>query len=63
MESDLEEVEGIGLLDTETTFELEKTTTQVKAIIDEIFQDILKNLSGKRVNGYEIHMGISRGWK
>ena len=36
------EVEGIGLLDVGTTFEMEKTTTQVKAILDENFMDILK---------------------
>jgi CobB/CobQ-like glutamine amidotransferase domain. len=37
VENDLEEVEGIGLLDTETIFELEKTTTQVKAVLNEKF--------------------------
>ena len=58
VENDLEEVEGIGLLDVETTFELEKTTTQVKAILDENLHGYLENLSGKEVSGYEIHMGI-----
>lgn len=60
VENDLEEVEGIGLLDVETTFELEKTTTQVKAILDENFHGYLENLSGKEVSGYEIHMGITK---
>ena len=60
VENDLEEVEGMGLLDVETTFELEKTTTQVKALLDENLQGYLENLSGKEVNGYEIHMGITK---
>ena len=60
VENDLEEVEGIGLLDVETTFEMEKTTTQVKAILDENFNGYLENLSGKEVSGYEIHMGITK---
>jgi adenosylcobyric acid synthase len=59
VESDLEEVEGIGLLDTETTFELEKITTQVKAIIDKDLSGYLNNLEGKKVKGYEIHMGVT----
>lgn len=59
VENDLEEVEGIGLLDVETTFELEKTTTQVKAVLDENLHGYLENLSGKEVNGYEIHMGVT----
>ena len=33
VEGDIEEINGIGLLDIETTFEEEKTTTQVEAII------------------------------
>ena len=60
VENDLEEVEGIGLLDTETIFELEKTTTQVKAVLDENLHGYLENLSNKEVNGYEIHMGVTK---
>ena len=60
VENDLEEVEGIGLLDVETTFETEKTTTQVKAILDENLHGYLESLSGKEVSGYEIHMGITK---
>lgn len=60
VENDLEEVEGIGLLDTETTFELEKTTTQVKAVLDENLHGYLEGLSKKEVDGYEIHMGITK---
>lgn len=61
VENDLEEVEGIGLLDTETTFELEKTTTQVKAVMSENLHGYLANLNNKEVRGYEIHMGITHG--
>ena len=60
VENDLEEVEGMGLLDVETTFELEKTTTQVKAVLDKNLHGYLKNLSEKQVTGYEIHMGITK---
>lgn len=60
VENDLEEVEGIGLLDVDTTFELEKTTTQVKAILGDNLHGYLANLNKKAVNGYEIHMGMTR---
>ena len=60
VEGEVEEIDGIGLLDTETIFEKEKTTTQVEAIIYPNLSGYMKNLSGKRVKGYEIHMGISR---
>ena len=50
----------LDLLDVETTFELEKTTTQVKAILDENLHGYLENLSDKEVSGYEIHMGITK---
>ncbi len=60
VEGEVEEIDGIGLLDTETIFEKEKTTTQVEAIIHPNLSGYMKNLSGKRVKGYEIHMGISR---
>lgn len=60
VEGEIEEIDGIGLLDTETIFEKEKTTTQVEAIIHPNLSGYMKNLSGKRVKGYEIHMGISK---
>lgn len=47
-ESNVEEVNGLGLLDIDTVFEQEKTTTQVKGFIKE---------TGKEIKGYEIHMG------
>ena len=60
VEGDVEEIDGIGLLDIETTFEKEKTTTQVEAVIQANLPGYMRNLSGKRVKGYEIHMGISK---
>ena len=59
VENDSEEVEGMGLLDIETTFELEKTTTQVKAVMSDNLHGYLANLDNKEVGGYEIHMGVS----
>ncbi|MEG0856326.1 MAG: cobyric acid synthase [Terrisporobacter sp.] len=59
VENDLDLIEGIGLLDVETTFELEKTTTQVKAVMEENLHGYLENLSNKEVEGYEIHMGVT----
>jgi adenosylcobyric acid synthase len=47
-ESNIESVNGLGLLDIETIFELEKNTTQIEGHIIE---------SNIRINGYEIHMG------
>lgn len=59
VEGEEEEYDGIGLLDVETTFEKEKTTTQVEAIINDNLGGYMDNLNGKSVKGYEIHMGIS----
>lgn len=52
------EVEGLGLLNTETVFEQEKTTTQIQGIVNNI-EGFYKDLSGLEVKGYEIHMGKS----
>lgn len=59
VEGQIEEINGIGLLDIETTFEKEKTTTQVDATICKHLNGYMSNLSGMKVKGYEIHMGIS----
>ena len=47
-ESNIESVNGLGLLDVETVFELEKNTTQIEG---HIIGD------GSKISGYEIHMG------
>ncbi len=56
VESSETSVEGLGLLDIETTFAETKTTTQVRArvVAD---SGLLKGLQGIEVSGYEIHMG------
>ncbi|MFD3158585.1 cobyric acid synthase [Haloimpatiens sp. FM7330] len=67
VETGLQEIEGIGLLDMCTTFEKEKVTTRVKAeLLEEVkgFNNISDedknvNIKDKSVYGYEIHMGIS----
>lgn len=46
VESSIEEIEGLGLLDAETVFKSVKRTTQVKA-----------EHAGHLLDGYEIHMG------
>ncbi|WP_330671423.1 cobyric acid synthase [Anaeromicrobium sp.] len=54
-ESSIPEINGIGLLDIETIFETEKTTTQVEAqVVAPI--DYMEKTS---IKGYEIHMGRS----
>lgn len=63
VEGSIKEINGLGLLDIETTFEEEKVTTQVEAIIEEHLGGYLSNLGLKKVKGYEIHMGITQGIK
>ena len=50
------EIDGLGLLPTETIFEKEKVQKQVKGILPEI-KGCLAGLSGMGYEGYEIHMG------
>ncbi|MED9948081.1 MAG: cobyric acid synthase [Peptacetobacter hiranonis] len=59
VESDDLEVEGIGLLNTVTEFEKEKTTVQIERVISDNVQGYLNDVSGKKVKGYEIHMGTT----
>lgn len=55
-ESAIDQINGLGLLDVETIFEMEKTTTQVEAMTTG-FNKELSVLNGQAVKGYEIHMG------
>ena len=50
------EIEGIGLLDTETSFEVRKHQTQTSGVFTKV-GGILSALSGLEFTGYEIHMG------
>lgn len=54
VESDVLEQEGLGLVDMATTFSKEKHTVLV---------DGVEHFSGKRIKGYEIHMGESEHHK
>jgi adenosylcobyric acid synthase len=56
-ESGIDEINGLGLLNTETVFEQEKTTTQIEGDILTHNNGILDNIQAHRVMGYEIHMG------
>jgi len=59
VESEEEEVEGLGLLDVVTEFSPEKSTHLVRGrVLDG--EGILGDAAGKVVEGYEIHMGRTR---
>lgn len=62
IESDQKEIDGIGLLDIETTFERTKITAQTIAEITNpnLLPFSLQHLDF-RLKGYEIHMGTSKG--
>ncbi len=53
------EVDGIGLLDIETVFEMTKVTCQTEAELVKGAFDYRS--SGEKLKGYEIHMGRSNG--
>ncbi len=57
-ESDLTETDGLGLLDIETSFEIEKITCQVRGQVV-ANAGLFDNMSGISIEGYEIHMGKS----
>lgn len=52
-------MKGMGLLPMDTVFEHEKTRTRVSGSFEKIEGD-LEELSGAVLEGYEIHMGVSR---
>jgi len=55
-ESEIEEAEGLGLLDMETVFGSDKITAQVKAGVA-ADSGLLAGMKGLDITGYEIHMG------
>jgi adenosylcobyric acid synthase len=59
VECGIGEIDGLSLLDIETIFESQKVTTQVEAVVNKDLTGYFENLEGKKVEGYEIHMGIS----
>ena len=60
IEGDIEELNGLGLLDLETIMENKKTLVQYKGklVVD---NGILKTLNNFEIKGYEIHQGITQG--
>jgi adenosylcobyric acid synthase len=60
VESNLTEVNGLGLLDITTEFIHDKITSRVKAKVLNLENTAIKDLSNTYIEGYEIHMGISR---
>jgi adenosylcobyric acid synthase len=67
VESSLQELEGLGLLEMETEMFSEKTTTQSEALLlNDLLSTADENSAGAvnspSFSGYEIHMGQSR-WK
>ncbi len=54
------EIDGMGLLPLETVFQGEKVQTQTNGVFSGV-AGLLSELNGKRYEGYEIHMGRSRG--
>ena len=60
VESGEDNVAGLGLLDTTTVFQQQKTTCQVKARVL-CNEGLLEGLHGEEVTGYEIHMGQTMG--
>lgn len=58
-ESSVAETNGLGLLGIDTEFAVEKTTTQVDAVIGTGLNGEFKAVEGMPVRGYEIHMGQS----
>jgi adenosylcobyric acid synthase len=52
------EMEGLGLLPVVTVFEKQKTRTRVEGTVVSAAGP-LKDLSGMKVEGYEVHMGAT----
>lgn len=52
-------IRGMGLLPVKTVFTAEKTRTRVTGTIQSL-SGILSPLSGKKLEGYEIHMGVTK---
>lgn len=59
-ESGIDEINGLGLLNAETIFEQNKTTTQIEGEILTVNNGILDKIKSHKVTGYEIHMGQTK---
>lgn len=58
-ESNRGHVQGLGLLDMETTFATEKVTTQTEAQVMQEDLPFAEGLGQYKLTGYEIHMGVN----
>ena len=58
-ESTNDEVEGLGLLPITTTFAAKKFTSQVTIDVD--FNFLSSHITGRNLDGYEIHSGVTEG--
>ena len=56
MEGDIEEIEGLGLVEASTTMKAQKTTHQVQFNVSNL-QFLNGTFRGEKLVGYEIHMG------
>ncbi|MBA3071228.1 MAG: cobyric acid synthase, partial [Nitrospirae bacterium] len=61
IESPHKKVDGIELLNIETTFEKEKTTCQIEGELVRSSELGVKSSENTKLTGYEIHMGASSG--
>ena len=59
IESNIEEISGLGILPIETVMEKSKTTTQYTDTLKNVEESILEGAEGISVTGYEIHQGYS----
>lgn len=59
VESDIDEIEGLKLLDVETTMDARKITAQTAAKVAANEGPLTKGMSGMTVKGYEIHKGLT----
>jgi len=57
VETNITEVDGLGLLDIETTMEFEKVTAQAEITILPNDSLLMRELAGMPLKGYEIHAG------
>lgn len=60
IESDIKEIPGLGILDTETVMEKEKNTVQYSGKFINT-KGVLEGLDGVEIKGYEIHQGVTSG--
>ncbi|MDE1478961.1 cobyric acid synthase [Xenorhabdus bovienii] len=60
VESGLNRMAGLGLLDADTQFANEKHTAQVKGVVMPELTGMLNSCSEQPIAGYEIHMGMTQ---